>query len=1031
MNRALIIAAILLTCLSAYAGTPYFQQRVNYDIKADFDTESSKIAALEYITYINNSPDTLDVIYFHLYYNAFQPGSYLDKKDRANGYYQIAGTSPRNQGYVEIDLVTINGEETGEYKIDNTIMTVPLLSPMAPGDTTIIYFEYTAQVPARGSRTARRGRHFDIGQWYPKPVVYDRYGWHIHQYLDYEFYSDYGDFYLELTLPSEYIVAHMGELQNEEDVFGGKLPVPDGDSIIIDALEHLFFDSISTEKTANTKDSPETSAAHSPGGDSADIIDVVQVDDERTTWIIRAENIHDFAFCADPDFIIDICRYNNITIKTYYKEFTRKRWERKAADYTRKALRFFSEKYYPYPYEKYSAVASLVSGGMEYPQLTMITRRSGLRGDHTHSLESIIAHEVAHAWFYGILGFNETEQSFLDEGLTSFANIQYLEHYYGRYHNNFTYRKSWQRRLLPNGNERNDYQRRYIRRARLLDEDPMITPANLFADGGRYYNASYEKAASIYLMLQYTLGEEKYNRLMRLLFERWALKHPYLSDLQDLAEEVHGGYLDWFFRQWFTTTWSIDYSLDGFKKKKTFARGSSGYDVTVTIGKHGRCISPLDVVFYFADGSEEKIDIPLEVWEDGMSSFDTTIFLPKKPQKASVNPDGRLADVNRLNNSSGIMPLRLQLLIPRFISDHSYIEHYIDSYTIAHRPSLWYNSVDGAVIGYKFDGSYIGQANNVDLEVDIGIMSGNVGYNLRYENPMYKINPDIRYFVSSRELDGRGRQEAGIYHGSRGNRDSDYFRSSLTLKRHYLFNPDYVYGDGWSAGDVNTVELKLARGFRHLFFRHDLYARLVSSVPGGAYDCTRVDGGMTFTLYNIGGNNTRFHIKAGIVNGGAPDQERFYLSTAGPYDIWDSPLFRSRGTLPDEWKNEGRLFLAGGGGMAGYLGLGLTGTRMMTAKLARELPGPRPPFRIPVLSNQLDRVSAELYAVTGLVWERKNNPHIDDYLVEAGLTFEYVIPYLDRLIGENRVTLHLPLWLSDPSGDENEFEWRWSFSISE
>jgi hypothetical protein len=229
---------------------------------------------------------------------------------------------------------------------------------------------------------------------------------------------------------------------------------------------------------------------------------------------------------------------------------------------------------------------------------------------------------------------------------------------------------------------------------------------------------------------------------------------------------------------------------------------------------------------------------------------------------------------------------------------------------------------------------------------------------------------------------------------------------------------------------VNTVELNLSRGFRRLFIRHDLYARLASSIPGGAYDYTRIEGGAIFTLYKIGGKSTRLHIRAGVLNGGAPRQERFYLSAAEPYDIWDSPLFRSRGTFPDKWKDEGRLFLPGGGGMTGYLGLGLTGTRMVTVKLAREMPRMRMPFRIPVISTQLRRISPELYAVSGLVWERGNNPRIDDYLAEAGFTFEYVIPYLDRFIDENRITLHLPLWLSDPRGDEKELEWRWLFSIS-
>jgi len=370
-------------------------------------------------------------------------------------------------------------------------MTVPLISPLSPGDSTLFYIEYTSQIPARGSRTAHAGKHFDIGQWYPKPVVYDRYGWHAHQYLDYEFYSDFADFRVELTMPSEYIIAHVGELLNEKDIFGASLPIPMGDTILIDALKHLDIDSTGTtgahaaiEEIGVEKDSGEIIPPDTAAGKGSDTLDVTQTGEKRKTWVIRAENIHDFSFCADPKFIIDICRYNEVTIKTYYDKSTKERWERKAADFTRKSLRLFSGTFFPYPYGQYSIVASLVGGGMEYPQLTMISRYSGERDDYSHDLESIIAHEVAHAWFYGILGFNETEQSYLDEGLATFSTTLYLEHYYGRYKNNYVYKKDWQKKLLPNGNDRNDSQRRYIERARIRDEDPMITPANLFLDGG-------------------------------------------------------------------------------------------------------------------------------------------------------------------------------------------------------------------------------------------------------------------------------------------------------------------------------------------------------------------------------------------------------------------------------------------------------------------------------------------------------------------------------------------------------------------
>jgi len=1036
MSKLLAIIFISATLTPAGAEKPYFQQRVRYDIKADIDPESALIAGIESIAYFNYSPDTLFEIYFHLYYNAFQPGSYLDRQSRREGDYSIANTPPGKRGYVNIDRVEIDGQTIENHHIDNTIMTLPLVSPLTPGDSVELYIEFTSQIPARGSRTARAGQHFDIGQWYPKPSVYDRYGWHNHQYLDYEFYADFGDFNVEITMPSEYIIAHMGVLLNEEEIFDGKFPLPDGDSIIVNALESLEIDSSAMNIEFAAADSMNVedleyvrSANDDPGSRNA-----VGSDDEKEDvkiWKIRAENVHDFAFCADPKFIIDIARYNDVVIKTYYYKAVEDLWKSDAAEYTRRAIKLFSDKFYPYPYTQYSAAASLVGGGMEYPQLTMITRRAGRRGDHTHGLESIIAHEAAHAWFYGILGFNEAEQSYLDEGLTSFSNTVYLEHYYGRYGNNFSYKKSWQRKLLPNGNERNDEQRSYINRARNKDEDPMITPANLFASGGRYYNASYQKANSIYWMLQYTMGDDKFDQFIKLLFERWALKHPYLADFQQLAEEVCGDDLDWFFRQWFTTTWSLDFSLDSFEKKKAFVDGVTGYEARVRVGRQGRCISPLDVAFGMNDGSIETITIPLEAWEDGQLSFDTTVFLSGKPKKAIINPDGRLADINRLNNSSGLPPARFQLLIPEFIFSDSYVEHFMDSYTIAHQPSIWYNSIDGVKPGYRFFGSYLGQAGKIDIDISLGSLNGRIDHYLAFEDVLYDINPDISYFFDTREKEGRGRQTLGIAYSPDSGFRSNQFRLSLTLKRYYSYNNQYVYATGpWSAGNVSTIEAEASRGFRRRLSRFVFDGKLVSSIPGGIYDYTRAEGGLELTLLGVGGNDTGLNLNAGVANGNMPYQQMFFLSSGDPYEIWESDLFRSKGTLPDRWKNEGRLFMPGGAGLSGYLDTGLTGTKMLSARLSRELPKPGLPMRVPILSGELRKISGEIYIISGLVWERGNNPDAGDYLSEAGFKFEYNVPILGRFIEESRIALYLPVWLSDPGAEDDEFEWRWMFSLT-
>jgi len=1027
------ISILFLTCIyyhTANADQGYFQQEVDYNIKVDLDPGSAKLAGVETIVYKNNSPDTLREIYFHMFYNAFQPGSYLDLEQRRAGDYSIANLSKKRMGFVKIDMLKIDDREINDFVIDNTIMKIPLAEPLAPDGMAAIYIEFISQIPARGSRTAHSEQHFDVGQWYPKPVVYDRFGWHIHQYLDYEFYAEYGNYNIELTIPSEYIVAHMGELLNEEEIYGSKLPEPAGDTILVDVLSGIEMGKNEVPDSVDSEPQIDFMEEEYPGEgtDTADyeiedseemVADTVASGIELNIWKLKAENVHDFAFCADPEFIVDICKYNDVTIKAYYKKSNKKYWQRSAAEYTRRAIKYFSERYMPYPYKQYSTVSSLTGGGMEYPQLTMVSQRMGSRGEHHLHFESLISHEVGHAWFYGILGFNETEQSCLDEGLTSFSDISYMEHFYGRRHNNFIYKRGWQKKLLPNGDARNDAQKRYIARAIRKDEDPMVTPANLFKDGGRYYNASYEKAASVYFMLQYVMGDEKFEIFLDKFFEKWAFKHPYLSDVQEIAEEVSGSSLEWFFRQWFATTWRLDYALNFVKSKNTGVGDRRGFKTTFSIIKKGRCIAPLDIVLYYSRDVSDTIYIPHNVWLDGQVRYDTTIFLRAGPKKVVINPDRRLSDINMLNNSTGIPDIQWQFMVPKFIYKENYIEHYIESYTAAHRPLLWYNSIDGVKFGYRLDGSYLGVTKSIELAGWVGLNNGKPDYLAGYNNPLFALNPDLNFYMRSIEIEGRGGQESGLY------LVKNSYDIDLAVRRYYVFDPDYIYGIDWSKGNINTIEASFNRQNRFRFTMLSYGASVEASIRGGDHNYSRVFAECDFELLDVFGNNTRFKLKAGMSDGDVPIERKFFLSSADPIEIWNSPLYRSKGTLPDEWKDKGRLFVPGGGGLYGYSNSGLSGEKMLTAKLERDLPQIKLPISIPILSAQLRQVSSQMYLGSGLVWDSTNEFRPEDFLSEAGFAFSYDIPYINNFINESRIWLYLPFWLSDPFENTNRIDWRW------
>ena len=436
------------------------------------------------------------------------------------------------------------------------------------------------------------------------------------------------------------------------------------------------------------------------------------------------------------------------------------------------------------------------------------------------------------------------------------------------------------------------------------------------------------------------------------------------------------------------------------------------------------------MTFYFKDGSTDTAYIPLDVWIDGQPKFDTTLFFRTKPEKVVINPDARLADINRLNNSSGLPSISWQFMVPKFIYPGNYVENYIESYTIAHHPILWYNSIDGAKIGYHIDGSFLGVAKNMQLEASLGLNSWHVNYDAGYTDRFFGINPNLQYYFRSRELEGRGRQEMGIYWNRSFRWSGNFFWMDLSLNRNYGYDSEYFYGAGWSAGDINTVELNLTRQRRKRFSEIYLQTSLISSIPGTDYNFTMAEADLTFTLLGIVGNDTRIRLKGGISDGNVPMERRFFLSSADPYEIWESPLFRSKGTLPDKWKDDGYLFKPGGAGLYGYLDRGLTGTRMVSVKLERDLSRIKLPVSIPYLSAEIRRIAPAAYLASGYVWDEPEKMRMNDFLSEAGLSLNYSIPYLNLFIGENQLTLYFPLWLSDPALDENRFEWRWLFSIT-
>jgi hypothetical protein len=565
-----VVLAILLGNLSA---SGYWQQEVHYKIDAEFRPKEDKIIGQQTLIYSNNSPDTLNTVYFHLYLNAFQPGSPMDHSYQERDFYWLSNL-PRSQwGSMEIKELRVNDHPVYSYQTEFTVMSVQLSEPLLPDKQATFYLEFEDKIPTRGARMGKLGRHYDIGQWYPRIAVYDRFGWHNDHYLGSgEFYGDFGTFEVNFTAPGEYIIAHTGRLLNQEELFPG-LPKAAEDTILFDILRKYQEPKDSTQEKEIIATRPAKGGNHDSAEGGADAAEDT-ADAATRTWKIRAERVHDLFLAADPDFVWDRAQLKNTTINAFYTRDVMHTWK-DAARETRFCLKFLSQKLGPYPYDQFSTVAGAVRGGMEYPQIVTMSKRIG--GQNNHRFFSILAHEVAHNWFYGLLGSNQVRQACMDEGFTSFATVLLMEARYGRHNNFYTWPDWIQRKFYANDDERSRYARDYLKNANRKKEEPIDTHSDRFVDPGNYTLAVYTKTASVLFMLQYVLGDSLFDLAMKEYYQKWRWKHPYLDDFQQVAEGISNLELDWFFQQWFEKTWRLDYGIAGVKSRRQDNASGSGY----------------------------------------------------------------------------------------------------------------------------------------------------------------------------------------------------------------------------------------------------------------------------------------------------------------------------------------------------------------------------------------------------------------------------------------------------------------------
>ena len=594
---------------SGRPGPRYWQQRADYTIRASLDTATHTIAGVETIRYANNSPDTLGYLWLQLdqnIYKANSRGALLNPTDARFAGRGFEGGYTIEYVRVVRRIEKAAGRTPLATATNGTVMRVELDRPLPPGGRAELELAYRFEVPEHGSDRMGReqfpgGWLYEIAEWYPRMAVYDDVrGWNTEQYLGQgEFYLEYGDFDVSITVPRSFIVAATGTLANP--------------AVVLTASQRArLARAVRSDTTVAIIAKTEVGQPSSrPAGSGTTL-----------TWHFTARNVRDVAWAASATFVWNASGYDGVLIQSFYPPEANPDWAR-STEYARHTIKHYSEKWYRYPYPTAINVAGPV-GGMEYPMIVFCGDRAGDRG-----LFGVTTHELGHEWFPMIVGSNERLYAWMDEGFNTFINI---------YSTLAFYHDSAPR---DRGNA--------IQWARFAatgqDEPPMlaadrITPRLL---GQVAYN---KPATGLYLLREHIVVDTtRFDTAFRAYIQRWAYKHPTPADFFRSMEDGLGEDLSWFWRGWFYRSDVVDLAVDSVATRTD----SSGIMALVLLSSPGELPMPVDLRLTYANGATEDVRLPVEIWFQG-NHYAYVRKVPAAVVKAEIDPAQNFPDVRRGNN---------------------------------------------------------------------------------------------------------------------------------------------------------------------------------------------------------------------------------------------------------------------------------------------------------------------------------------------------------------------------------------------
>lgn len=640
----LIQSLCLLTIVFADPLDGYWQQKVDYDMEITLVDSIKQLTGFTTIKYKNNSPDSLDRIYLHLYPNAFQVESVKYRE-----YVGFSGRASRAKYFKEkldgftskIEVHDFNVAKKGnpvlkDWSIDDTILEAHLNKKLAPGELMRIDLSWTHHVGEMVERAGLFKGQYNMAQWYPKVAVYDEEGWHADVFhAEGEFYGEFGDFTVKFDLPEEFIIGASGIVTHGD---------PGWESVTVDTS--IDYD-IWLETFDSLRVTPDSSA--------------------RRHVTFFAENVHDFAWVASKDFLYEggVSGDGETDVHVLYDKGRGKKWTKDVLARSIRAIDWLEEKFGNYPYPQVTTTDRVKNGGMEYPMLVMNGRES----------EGLIVHEFGHIYFYGILANNELDEAWLDEGFTTTQTTAYLMERYGDHGYELSLypkRQKFPQSYWPLGNDLHSDQWRVINFMRSGHDENISRPSYWFNNGSAYDRNAYTKPALMLNELKYVLGEDTYYKALQHYYNKWKLKHVNELRFIESVEEYTGQELDWFFDAWLHTTRQLDYGISSFDTKK---ESDGMWTVNLGIESVGTRYLPMLVETTFDDGTTDR-----RWWKNHLWRFDDvfTYKVDKKPVKVTLDPDVQTVDLDFRNNTT---KMKKKVLFDW--------------------PGMWYNPRDEYVIKWK------------------------------------------------------------------------------------------------------------------------------------------------------------------------------------------------------------------------------------------------------------------------------------------------------------------------------------------